>query len=131
MGGTRLVPSSSMLTSRVESVCKARCVRSSSSRVLPIRSAEFMLFWGCLASTCGLGFFDHSSAVTIRCSSSRTLVKYSSTFSRSGMPSFGCIRWAWSRTVSRMLWPSRRRRAWAWTSSGRPSRNSRANTVAG
>ena len=41
---------------------------------------------GGLASTFGLGFFDHSSAWTSRCSSSRTLVKYSSSLSRSSAP---------------------------------------------
>ena len=95
-----------MVISRVESVCRARWIRSNMSRVLPMRSAELVLFCGGLASTFGLGFFDHCSAVTMRCSSSRTLVKYSSTFSRSREPRAGCIFRACSRTVSRMLWPS-------------------------
>ena len=56
----------------------------------------------------GFGFFDHSSAWARRCSSSRTLVKYSSSFWRSSAPRPASIFLDCSRTVSRMLWPSRR-----------------------
>ena len=58
-------------------------------------------------------------------------MKYSSSLSRSREPKAEWIELAWSRTVSRMLCPSRRRWAWAWTSSGRPSMNSRAKTARG
>ena len=80
------MPSSSSVTSRVESVWSARWIRSNISRVLPMRSAGLVLFSGGGTLTLGLGFFDHSRALAMRRSSSRTLVKYSSTFSRSRVP---------------------------------------------
>src|SRR5262249_43207053 len=73
-GGTPLVPSSCRVTSRVESVCRARWMRSNHTRVLAIRSVEFMTFWGGLALTFGFGFFAHWADCASRCSSSRTLV---------------------------------------------------------
>src|SRR5262249_28620453 len=113
IGGTLLVPSSCNVISRVESVWSARWIRSNQTRVLPTTSALLVTFCGGLTSTLGLGFFDHSSAWARRCSNSRTLVKYSSSFSLSLAPRSACRFFVWSRTVSRMLCPSRKRRVWA------------------
>ena len=72
--------------SRVESVCRARCVRSNSSRVRPMRSAALGMSLGGSTSTFGLGVLAQASSLTSRCSSSRTLVRYSSSLSRSSAP---------------------------------------------
>ena len=82
-------------------------------------------------STLGLGFLAQSSALASRCSSSRTLVKYSSSLSRSSAP---------RRLAALGLVADRIENALAIvadaapgpaTSSGRPSRNNLANTLDG
>jgi len=120
-----------MVISLVESVWSARCVRSKSKRVRPIRSVGLEMSFGGSTSTLGFGFLAQLSSLTMRCSNSRTLVRYSSSLSRSSPPSPVRRDFACARTSSRMLRPSSSRRSCSWTSLARPSRNSWANTLDG
>ena len=95
-----------IVMSRVESVCRARWVRSNSSRVRPMRSAALGMSLGGSTFTLGLGVLHQASSRASRCSRSRTLVMYSS--SRRGRRSRG-----WSAAC----WPDRGRRRGC---SGRP-----------
>ena len=70
-----------------------------------------------------LGFAFPLRDISMRCSRSRTLVKYWSSRSRSRAPTLRCRSLAWPATASRMLWPSSSLRTCASISAGVPCRN--------
>ena len=86
MGGFRSMPRMKTVTTRVESVWSASLARFSMMRARPMLSLRSSASEGGSASTTGLGFCTHSSALARRCSISRTEVKYSSSLSRSAAP---------------------------------------------